>query len=207
MNTRDARIDEYIAKSATFAQPILIHLRGLIHKSCPDATETMKWSFPHFECGGDILCSMASFKKHCSFGFWKASLLSDHDNLLQTIGKTAMGSLGQISDLSDLPSDAILGEYIMEAAKLNREGIKVAGKPKKQPEKETIVAEDIIEALSANPAALKTFDNFSPSNKKEYVEWITGAKTESTRQSRLDTAIEWMAEGKIRHWKYAAKTK
>ncbi|MEJ7692383.1 YdeI/OmpD-associated family protein [Daejeonella sp.] len=207
MKNQDPRIDEYIANSVSFAQPILIHLRHLIHESCPDVTETMKWSFPHFEYSGEILCSMASFKKHCSFGFWKASLMNDPHNLLQTIGKTAMGSMGQIIDVSDLPSDTILNEYIKEAAQLNREGVKVPSKPKTELKKDSVVADDIIEALGANPAAMKTFESFSPSNKKEYVEWITGAKTEATRKSRLESAVEWMAEGKIRHWKYVTKSK
>lgn len=205
MINKDPRIDEYIARSGTFAQPILIHLRHLVHQNCPDVTETMKWSFPHFEYSGEILCNMASFKKHCSFGFWKASIMNDPHNLLQTIGKTAMGSMGQLGDLSDLPSDAILGEYIRDAARLNREGVKVPSKPKTELKKDIVLADDILEALKRDEAAMKTFENFSPSNKKEYIEWITGAKTESTRKSRLETAVEWMAEGKIRHWKYVSK--
>src|SRR5687768_13818661 len=108
MSSRDKRIDAYILAAAPFAQPILNHLRELVHAACPDVEESMKWSFPHFNYNGEILCSMASFKKHCSFGFWKASLLPDPDGLLQIVGKTAMGSLGQITSMDDLPSDRIL---------------------------------------------------------------------------------------------------
>lgn len=203
MKNQDDRIDHYISKSASFAQPILMHLRALIHKSCPDVVETIKWGFPHFECCGEIVCSMASFKKHCSFGFWKASSMSDPHQLMQRIGKTAMGNLGQLNDISELPPDSILEEYINEAVRLNREGIKRLARPKPAEKKETHTPDYILKALAANADALKTFENFSPSNKKEYVEWITGAKKEDTRNKRLETAIKWMAEGKIRHWKYA----
>lgn len=205
MKNQDKRIDHYIAKSAIFAQPILTHLRQLIHKSCPDVVETIKWGFPHFEYAGEIVCSMASFKMHCSFGFWKASLMNDPHSLLQRMGKTAMGNLGQITDIAVLPPDAIIEEYVKEAARLNSEGIRLPAKPKSDKTKETQTPDDILRALAANKEALKTFENFSPSNKKEYVEWITEAKTEETRNRRLETTIEWMAEGKIRHWKYAAK--
>ncbi len=205
MKNQDPRIDSYIAKSATFAQPILIYLRELIHHSCPDVVETIKWGFPHFEYSGEILCSMASFKKHCAFGFWKASIMSDPHKLLQTIGKTAMGSLGQIADISQLPPDAILIDYIKEAASLNKDGIKVPSKVKPGEKKETLVPDYILSALNGNKEALETFDNFSPSNKKEYIEWITEAKTEETRNKRLETAMEWMAEGKGRNWKYMRK--
>ena len=202
MGKRDKRIDVYIANAAPFAQPILNHLRELVHTACPDVEETMKWSFPHFDYSGEILCSMASFKKHCSFGFWKATLLSDPDQLLEVVGKTSMGSLGQITALSDLPSDRILIKYIKEAAKLNKDGIKIASKAKTPVKKELQVPDYFKKALQQNKKALKTFDEFSNSNKKEYVEWVTGAKTEETREKRLETAIEWMSEGKIRHWKY-----
>jgi uncharacterized protein YdeI (YjbR/CyaY-like superfamily) len=202
MNSQDPRIDEYISRSAPFAQPILNHLRNLIHRSCPDVVETVKWSFPHFEYSGEILCHMASFKKHCSFGFWKASIMSDPHKLLQTVGKTAMGHLGQITDISELPKDEILLEYINEAARLNKEGIKLPAKPKSVGKTETAVPDYILSALEENKKALATFQNFSPSNRREYLEWITDAKSEATRIKRLETAIEWMAEGKIRHWKY-----
>jgi uncharacterized protein YdeI (YjbR/CyaY-like superfamily) len=202
MGKRDKRIDVYIAKSAPFAQPILNHLRDLVHTACPDVEETMKWSFPHFDYAGEILCSMASFKKHCSFGFWKASLLSDPEGLLEVVGKTSMGSLGQITSLSDLPSDRILIKYTREAAKLNKEGVKVPSKAKTPVKKELQVPDYFMKAISKNKKALKTFEGFSNTNKKEYVEWVDGAKTEETKEKRLETAVEWMADGKIRHWKY-----
>lgn len=202
MGTKDKRIDEYIAKSADFAQPILKHLRKIIHEACPEVEETMKWSFPHFDYSGEILCSMAAFKKHCSFGFWKASIMKDPHQLLEIIGKTSMGSLGQITDISDLPRDKILKEYVKEAAKLNEEGIKIKSKSKPAAKKEPEVPDYFINALRKNKKALSTFEGFSATNKKEYVEWVTEAKSEETREKRLETAIEWMKEGKIRHWKY-----
>ena len=203
MKNYDQRIDSYISKSVPFAQPILIYLRQLIHESCPDVAETIKWGFPHFEYKGEILCSMASFKKHCTFGFWKASIMNDPHHVFQTVGKTAMGQMGQITNISELPKDDILIEYIKEAARLNEEGIKVPSKPKSVDTREIPVPDYFMAALNENEEALETFRNFSSSNKKEYLQWITQAKTENTRHKRLATAIEWLAEGKIRNWKYA----
>ncbi|WP_153796341.1 YdeI/OmpD-associated family protein [Foetidibacter luteolus] len=200
MPVTDARIDAYIEKSAAFAQPILRHIRQLVHKACPGVQETMKWSFPHFDYGNEMMCSMAAFKQHCAFGFWKARLMKDADKLSD--GNTeAMGHLGRITSLQDLPADKVLISYIKEAALLNENKVKLPSKAKAE-KKEVNVPADLQKALKANKAAAATFSNFSYSNKKEYVEWITGAKTEATRSSRLATAIEWMAEGKIRNWKY-----
>lgn len=197
----DNRVDEYIKKAAPFAQPILNHLRDLVHEACPGATETIKWNFPHFEYGGAILCSMAAFKKHCTFGFWKAALMSDPKGILEAIGKTAMGQLGQITGLSDLPPDKIIKGFILQAVKLTDEGAKLPGKTQSSP-KDLVVPDYFLKAVRKNKAALKTFDSFSLSNKKDYIAWVTEAKTELTRDRRLAQAIEWMAEGKIRNWKY-----
>ena len=197
----DTRVDEYIKRAAPFAQPILSHLRDLVHEACPDATETIKWNFPHFEYGGAILCSMAAFKKHCTFGFWKAALMSDPKGILEAIGKTAMGQLGQITDMSDLPPDKIIKGFILQAVKLTDEGARLPGKTQSSP-KDLVVPDYFLKAVRKNKAALKTFDSFSLSNKKDYITWVTEAKTEFTREKRLTQAIEWMAEGKIRNWKY-----
>lgn len=202
MKNTDGRIDAYISKSADFAQPVLNHLRKLVHIACPDVQETIKWGFPHFEYKGEILCSFASFKKHCVFSFWKSTLLTDPYQILETIGRTAMGHLGRITDISELPSDKIIKDYIKEAARLNADGIKLPSKSKPASTKELVVPDYFMQALNKNKKALKTFENFSYSNKKEYVEWVTEAKTEETRTKRLAEGIEWMAEGKIRHWKY-----
>jgi uncharacterized protein YdeI (YjbR/CyaY-like superfamily) len=202
MATYDLRVDAFIERSAPFAQPIMNHLRELIHKACPDVEETWKWSFPHFMYKGSILCSMAAFKAHCSFGFWKAAIMPDPDGILTTVGKTAMGHLGQIRDLKDLPKDKILKAYIKEAMRLNDEGIDVPRKPKTGEKKELETPGYFITALKKNKLALKTFGAFSYSNKKEYVEWVTEAKTEATQEKRLAQAIEWLAEGKVRNWKY-----
>lgn len=199
MGKRDKRIDAYILKSADFAIPILTHLRELVHIACPGVEETMKWSFPVFEYNG-IMCNMAAFKKHCTFGFWKAALMKDKTLIKNAKSETSMGHLGRITSLKDLPSDKIIIAYIKEAARLNDAGAKVV-KKKVEP-KELIVPPYFIKALKTNKAALKTFGGFSYSNKKEYVEWITEAKTEATRDKRMETALEWMAEGKIRNWKY-----
>lgn len=205
MGTKEKRIDAYIAEAQPFAQPILKHIRELVHKACPDVEEKWKWSFPNFDCHGGPLCSMAAFKQHCAFGFWKASLMKDPNKILATTGREAMGHFGRITNLRDLPSDKIMIAYIKEAAKLNKEGIKVVRKPASKEKKEIVVPDYFLKTISKNKKALKTFEAFSYSHKKEYVEWITEAKSDATRESRMKTAVEWLAEGKPRMWKYVKK--
>jgi uncharacterized protein YdeI (YjbR/CyaY-like superfamily) len=201
MPSKDPRIDDYISKSAKFAQPILKHLRKLVHLGCPKVQETMKWSFPHFDYKG-IMCSMAAFKNHCSFGFWKATLMIDEKELLNRVGKTDMAHFDKITSLNDLPPDEIIISYIKEAARLNEEEVKLPPKKPSTDKKELAVPEELNTALKKNKKALSTFESFSPSHKKEYIQWISEAKTDATREKRLETAIKWMSEGKGRHWKY-----
>lgn len=197
MSKIDPKVDVYIEKSADFAQPILLHIRKLVHKACPEIEESMKWSFPHFDYKG-MVCNMAAFKQHCSFGFWKQSLIESDafpDN------KTAMGSFGRITSIRDLPSDKVMVGLIRQAVELNRKGIKVE-KKRLAEKKELVVPDDLENALSKNKKAREQFDRFSYSHRKEYIEWITEAKTEPTRNKRLNTTIEWLSEGKRRNWKY-----
>lgn len=202
MPNTDPRIDAYIEKSADFAKPILQHIRKLVHKACPAAEETIKWSMPYFDYKGSILCNMAAFKQHCAFGFRKASIMKDPEGLFNKEGHNAMGQFDRITSVKDLPSDKILVAYIKEAAILNEEEIKLPVKPKIAATKELIIPSALTNALNKNKRALNIFTNFSPSNKREYAEWISEAKTEATRNKRIETAIEWIAEGKTRHWKY-----
>jgi uncharacterized protein YdeI (YjbR/CyaY-like superfamily) len=201
MATEDPRIDQYIAKSADFAKPILKHIRKLVHGACPEVEETMKWSFPHFEYKG-MLCSMAAFKNHCAFGFWKSDLIFGNRQGATTTEESGMGQFGRITGLSDLPADDVLIRYIKEGVRLSDAGIKLPPKPKAKEKKELVVPDYLLAALKQNKKAQTTFENFSYSHKKEYVEWITEAKGEDTRKKRLETAIEWMAGGKPRNWKY-----
>jgi len=193
----DPRIDAYVEKSAEFAKPVLTHLRKLIHKACPEVTETLKWSMPSFEYKG-ILCGFAAFKQHCTFGFWKQSLM-ETDAFPEN--KTAMGSFGRITSLDDLPSDRVMIDLIKQAAVLNDKGVKVPKKPAPA-KKELTIPTDLTKALSKNKAAKTAFEKFSYSHKKEYVEWIDEAKTEPTRNKRLATTVEWLSQGKSRNWKY-----
>lgn len=197
MSQTDKRIDAYIEKSAEFAQPVMVHLRELIHKACPDVTETVKWSMPSFEFKG-LLCGFAAFKQHCTFGFWKQSLM-ETDAFPKN--KTAMGSFGRITSLKDLPSDKVMIGLVHQAMELNEKGIKVPKKPA-PPKKELVVPPVLSAALKKDKAARATFDKFPYSCKKEYIEWITEAKTDATRDKRLATTLEWLAEGKRRNWKY-----
>lgn len=200
MAQKDPRVDAYIVAAADFAKPILKHLRQLIHSACPDVEETIKWSCPAFMHQG-TLCGMAAFKQHCTFGFWKHDLIIKQDSANKKKADEAMGQLGRLASLADLPSDKILSGYIKEAVRLNVEGIKSprARKPAKRP---VVVPDYFAAALRKNKKALQTFENFSPSHKREYIEWLTEAKRDETRTKRLETALAWIAEGKARNWKY-----
>lgn len=197
-------INTYIKNSAEFSKPVLEHLRKIILETCPEAEEKIKWSFPHFDYKGEMMCSMAAFKKHCAFGFWKASLMKDSQKLFAKYGKTAMGHFGQIRSIKDLPSDKILKASIKESMKLNEDGVKIS-RPKQVQKEEIKVPDYFLKALKKNKNALKTFQSFSPSHRKEYIEWITEAKTDAARNKRIDTALEWMSEGKSRNWKNIRK--
>ena len=199
MGKKDKRVDAYIAKAQPFAKPVLKHLRSLLHKACPDVEEKMKWSFPHFDYKSSMMCSMASFKHHAAFTFWKASIMKDPDKILNS--GEAMGHLGKITSIKDLPPDNVLIKYIKEAAKLNENNIKLPSKKAKL-KKELVIPDYFIKAVSKNKKALQIFKNFDYSHKREYIEWIIEAKTEETRNKRIKQAIEWMAEGKERNWKY-----
>lgn len=203
MNSTDPRIDAYIIKSTAFAIPILEYLRALVHEACPEVKETMKWSFPHFEYKGSILCSMASFKQHCAFGFWLQSRLTDPLGLLAVNNEsTGMGNLGKITRMEDLPAGEHLTGFIRQAMQLIDDGVKLKKDGKTTEIKSLVVPAYVTEALARHPEARQVFEGFSYTNKKEYVDWFEDAKTEATRQKRLGQAMEWLAEGKIRNWKY-----
>lgn len=204
MGKKTKEVDAYISKSADFAKPILNHIRNLVHKTCPAVEEKIKWGNPHFDYHNGPMCHMAAFKQHCAMGFWKAAMMKDGSLVENAKAETAMGHLGKITSLKDLPADKQLVAWIKEAMKLNEEGIKLA--PKKTTEKKELVVPDYFsKALSKNKKALKTFTEYPYSHKKEYLQWITEAKTEETRLKRMTTAIEWLAEGKSRNWKYEVK--
>jgi uncharacterized protein YdeI (YjbR/CyaY-like superfamily) len=197
MGSRDPRIDAYIAKSAEFARPILRHIRSVVHAACPGVEETIKWGSPSFMYKG-MLCGMAAFKQHCAFGFWKGSLIVGPDG---RNADEAMGQFGRITKPSDLPSKRALTGYIRQAMRLNEEGTAVK-RPPKRPKPPLRVPAELKRALEKNRKARETFEGFSPSNRRDYAEWISEARAEETRRRRLAQAIEWMAQGKPRNWKY-----
>lgn len=195
MPNRDPRVDAYIAKSADFAKPILRHLREVVHDACPQAEETIKWGFPHLTHEG-ILCGMAAFKEHCALVLWKGSLIvGDGD-------RGAMGHLGKITKLSDLPPKKVLASYIKQAMKLNEAGVKSPTRSKPKARKPVVVPAELKRALAGNKTAAAKFEAFPPSHKREYAEWIAEAKGANTRERRVRQAIEWISSGKSRNWKY-----
>ena len=195
MGTRDPRVDAYIERSAPFAQPILEHIRSVMHEACPNVEETMKWSMPHFMYYG-MLGGMSAFKAHCAFGFWKGTLIVPEQE------EAAMGQFGRIGSIKDLPPRRKFVGYVKKAMKLNEEGVAAPRAARSRPKKPLPMPSDLAKALGRNRKARATFDAFPPSHRREYIEWITEAKREDTRARRVDQAVEWMADGKSRNWKY-----
>ncbi|HMT39013.1 MAG TPA: YdeI/OmpD-associated family protein [Thermomonas sp.] len=193
---RDPRIDAYIERAAPFAQPILQHVRALVHEACPVVEETIKWGMPTFVHAGAILCGMAAFKQHASFGFWKHALVVGEGE-----PRDGMGSYAKLVSLDDLPPKRTLLAHLRKAVALNEAGVKSPARksaPKPPPE----TTPELAAALAQSPAAKAAFDAFPPGCRREYIEWIAGAKRPETRARRVSEAVAWMAEGKRRNWKY-----
>jgi uncharacterized protein YdeI (YjbR/CyaY-like superfamily) len=204
--TMNPRVDTYLAKVQPFAQPILEHLRELVHKACPEIEETIKWSRPFFEYRGAILCNMSAFKEHCTFGFWGAEIGAVLREA-QALRPGAMGSLGRITSLKDLPSDKLMLGWIRKAATFVDSGqytspIAARHKVVKSPKAATEMPAEFASALQRSKEAAAAFAAFSPSCKREYIDWIADAKRVETRDKRIATAVEWIAEGKQRNWKH-----
>ncbi|HCW06513.1 MAG TPA: hypothetical protein DGG95_04010 [Cytophagales bacterium] len=201
---KNKQVDAYIDKSAEFAKPILIHLRELVHKACPEVQEVIKWGFPNFDHKG-VMCNMAAFKQHCSFGFWKASMMDDPKGLIKSSDKGSMGNFDRITSLKDLPSDKTLLDFIKQAVALNENGVKRKVKVTPAGSKTIATPAYFQKELNKNKVANEVFKNFSYTNRKDYIEWLEEAKTEETRNKRMAQAIEWIEEGKARNWKYQKK--
>lgn len=197
MSNHDPRVDAYIAKSAEFARPILEHLRERVHAACPEVEEGIKWGMPFFSYKAAPMCMMAAFKQHCSFGFWLSKEVTGGGD------EDGMGQFGKLATLRDLPSDKQLATYLKKAMALNEAGVKKA-RPKAAAKPAPTLPDELAAALARkqHAAARKAWEGFSPGAQREYVDWITEAKTEATRQKRLATTLEWLAEGRKRNWKY-----
>lgn len=193
--TQDDRIDAYIARQADFARPILIHIRALVHDAAPDAGEAIKWGMPFFTYKDQNLCSMAAFKAHAAFGFW-------HDKVGRDDARQgAMGQFGKIASLNDLPPDAEIAALLRQAMGL----IDAGDRPRagaKEPRAPLAVHPAFADAIAADPAAAAVWAGFPPGKLRDYCEWINDAKSDSTRDKRIAQAVEWIAQGKGRNWKY-----
>lgn len=198
--------DEYINQTQEFAKPLLAFFRECVLETCPEAKVEIKWNFPNFIYNGSILCHMAGFKQHVTFGFWLGAQMKDSHQIMNRTGKTGMGNFGKISSLNELPDREILIEYIKEAMLLSDEGMTLSSQsaPKKKANP-LAVPEILKEALKKNLASSKTFYDFSQSAQNDYSEWIDEAKTETTKLKRLNQTLEWLEEGKPRNWKYMKK--
>jgi uncharacterized protein YdeI (YjbR/CyaY-like superfamily) len=194
--SRDPRIDAYIARQADFARPILEHLRRVLHGSGLGLDETIKWGMPHFTYKGRLFAGMAAFKAHATLGLWQAGAMRGE----AAAAGEAMGQFGRLTSIADLPPEAELIDILGRAAAAADEGPKP--RPKKPPKPELATPDDLRAALDSEPKAAATFDAFSPSCRREYVEWVVEAKRPETRAKRVAQAVEWMAEGKKRNWKY-----
>ena len=202
MRRTDPRVDAYIERAPEYARPILNKLRRLFHRACPSIEENIKWGTPSFEHGG-LVVGMAAFRKHVSFGFWKARAMSDPEGLFGGNAKASPFAI-KVASVKGLPADKVIVAYVKEAVELNEKGAKAkpAGAKKKKARPAPKLPDDFAATLRRNEKAWATYQELSPSNKREYVEWVSDAKREATREKRIATAVEWMAEGKERNWKY-----
>jgi uncharacterized protein YdeI (YjbR/CyaY-like superfamily) len=206
LSPTNPKVDAYIQKAQPFAQPILVHLRKLVHVACPQVEETVKWSRPFFEYKGVILGNMSAFKQHCSFGFWGQEMGA----ILRSAGVLrdgAMGSLGRITSVDTLPDEKKIVAWVRQAASSIDKGTHVSAmaarnKVVKPPKPALKTPPEFAVALRKSKKAAAVFEAFSPSCKREYIEWIADAKRPETRDQRIATAVEWIAEGKQRNWKY-----
>ncbi|CAD0222826.1 YdeI/OmpD-associated family protein [Chryseobacterium sp. D764] len=203
MDKHSVKVDEYIEKSPDFAKPILHYLRETIHEVCPDAEEAIKWKFPTFMYKGKILCSITAFKQYCSLGFWLHQEMKTLKEIETTAERSSMFSLGKVTGIEDLPSKPQLKKAIKEAMELTDMGVTMKKAPPSKTEME--VPDYFQSALHAHSKASDIFEKASPSFRKEYIAWVTEAKTEATRNKRLEQSLEWIAEGKSRNWKYQKK--
>lgn len=192
----DPRIDAYIAKQAEFARPILEHLRMVIHAASPEIEEAIKWGMPHFLYKGKQLAGMAAFKAHATLNFWKGTLVTS-----ELARDGGMGQFGRLTSIADLPDDSTLATLVRKAMDLTDQGVKRVRKAR-APLARATAPGDFRDALDAEPGAAAIFDGFSPSARREYVEWVTGAKRPETRAKRIAQSARWIAEGKKRNWKY-----
>jgi uncharacterized protein YdeI (YjbR/CyaY-like superfamily) len=192
---RDPRIDAYITKAPDYAKPILTHIRDVVHAACAEVEEDLKWQSPSFQYKG-MMCGMSAFKQYAAFGFWKHELVTGAPREAGSMG------FGKLTKVSDLPSTKALTAYIKKAMALNDAGVNAPPNARKAPKPPVKAPADLVAALKKNKRAAATYDAFSTSAKREYVEWITDAKSDETRTKRITTAVEWMAEGKHRNWKY-----
>lgn len=196
MTHTDPRVDAYIAKSADFAKPILTRVRAMVHAACPDVEETIKWGSPFFDYKGQMMCAMAAFKAHCALIFWKAPLIDG----IPANGDKSRGSFGRITSMKELPTKKQFDGWIKAAMKLNDAGITVKRERGKKPEAK--VPKELATALAKNKKATVVFAQFPPGQRREYCEWVSEAKREETKAKRVAQAVEWIAEGKTRNWKY-----
>ena len=199
--SKEPRIDAYIAKAQPFARPILQKVRDRVHATVPDVEEAIKWSMPAYMVGGKLLLITSAFKEHTALNFWRGQELESSHS---TVG--AMGQFGKIKSLDELPSDAELDRLIREAADLAKSA-PAPRKAKHEPKPARELHPEFAAALSKAPKAKATLEGFPPSAQRDYFEWIAEAKQDATRQKRITTAVEWLSEGKRRHWKYATSSR
>ena len=205
MSQRYPSVDAYLRKAPAFAQPIIEHLREVVHAACPEVEECIKWNCPFFVYRGPV-CAVAAFKAHCRIGFWKADVLRKGP-----AAAAALASLERVTQVSEFPSRAALTALVQGAVKLNEDGVLAEWQKAQQERRKNPVPVKpppaLAAALKKNARARKTWDAFTPSHRRDYVVWIAAAKTDETRDRRVQQTVEWLAEGKTRHWKYQARAK
>lgn len=200
------QIDAYIADAPEFAQPILTHLRSLVHKASPEIEEDIKWRQPFFLHRGSLLCFMAAFKQHCSFGFWggeMGAVMKQDGREGEDGAKGSRGAFGRITSVADLPSNKEMMGYIKQAIAFTETAVDTPKSAKtRKPKPEVEPPAEFVLAMKQREGAAEAFATLSPSCRREYVNWILEAKRAETKERRIQTAVQWITEGKSLNWKY-----
>ena len=232
MASSDRRVDAYIAHAAPFAQPILARLREDVHAACPDAEEAVKWSMPFFMHAGRNLAHMAAFKAHCAFGFELGRAVVDLGREAQAMGQfgriTKLDDLPPRAEVRKLVTKAAalidagtrpprapknvfgaVADSDADGGPAIRTGNGAAGGAPELPQPPAarimVVPElppAFAAALARQASARRFFDSLAPGHRRDYVLWIAEAKREETRLRRIAQALDWLAEGKRRNWRY-----
>jgi uncharacterized protein YdeI (YjbR/CyaY-like superfamily) len=189
------KVDAYIAKSEKWGSQ-LAKLRELFLST--EMEETVKWGAPVYTVNGKNVAGLASFKNHYGMWFFNGVFLKDEHKMLVNAQETTKG-LRQIrfEEGDEIPMD-IIHEYVLEAIENEKSGLKI--KPKRTADYK--MPDQLKSELDASSDLLDAFMGLSKGKQKEYANYISEAKQEKTKVSRLEKIKPMILDGKGLHDKY-----